>query len=74
MELNRSDFLSNEIEASEVSGDDLYIKSEIVKDYIDSIESELANINSLLDIRRLGDLTQIEDAHTQLTELLKDIY
>jgi hypothetical protein len=70
----RDHLFRNEIEAGEVSGDDLYIKSEIVRDYLNSLESELANINSLLDVRRVGDLSQIEDAYSQLTDLLKDIY
>ena len=69
----RQQFISNLQELLE--DDDLISKMEVlVNDFIDTVESEVSEINLNLVVNRVGDLVNIPDAKSGAEDLLRGIY
>jgi hypothetical protein len=48
--------------------------TEILGRFIDDVEQDVCGIRDLLDISRMDELDQIEDAHSAATDLADSLY
>lgn len=47
---------------------------EVLKEYLDEVESEVKEIMEKLDVKSLSDLANIEEAHDQVRDLAENLF